>query len=109
MTGCATAPSGVPAGLGLAGLVRAWTIAGATAVVATEWAVRDSTGSALLASFYRHLGRAPRDTVAEALRRAQVELMHTAGVAPAAWAAYQVFAGGVGSRNVGSRNEAPGT
>lgn len=102
MTGCATAPSDVQAGLGLAGLVRAWTIAGARAVVATEWAVQDSAGSSLLASFYRHLGKARRGTVAQALRLAQVEMMHSAGVAPAAWAAYQVFAG-----RASSRSEAP--
>jgi CHAT domain-containing protein len=93
MTGCATAPSDVKAGLGLAGLVRAWTVAGASAVVATEWAVQDSTGSSLLGSFYRHL----RDQggVAEALRLAQMDMIHsgTAESAPAVWAAYQVFGG----------------
>jgi CHAT domain-containing protein/tetratricopeptide (TPR) repeat protein len=98
MTGCSTAPSDVRAGLGLAGLVRAWTIAGASAVVATEWAVEDSAGSSLLAGFYRHLGRAPAGTVTEALRLAQIEAMHTAGAMPSVWAAYQVFAGRLGSR-----------
>lgn len=96
MTGCATAPSDVRTGLGLAGLVRAWTVAGASAVVATEWAVRDNTGSSLLSSFYRHLREVP-NSVAEALRLAQVEMIHseaqgyTAQAAPSSWAAYQVF------------------
>ena len=91
MTGCATAPSDVRPGLGLAGLVRAW--------VATEWAVQDSAGSSLLASFYRHLKNAPEGTVAEALRLAQVEMIHsgTNGGNPATWAAYQVFGGRLGS------------
>jgi CHAT domain-containing protein len=96
MTGCATAPSDVRAGLGLAGLVRAWTVAGASAVVATEWAVRDNTGSSLLSSFYKHLREVP-NSVAEALRLAQVEMIHsgaqgsTAQTSPSSWAAYQVF------------------
>jgi CHAT domain-containing protein len=100
MTGCATAPSDVKTGLGLAGLVRAWTVAGASAVVATEWAVKDNAGSALLSSFYRHLREIPSN-VPEALRLAQVEMIHsgrdagtrgsTTQAAPASWAAYQVF------------------
>jgi CHAT domain-containing protein len=97
MTGCATAPSDPKTGLGLAGLVHAWTVAGASAVVATEWAVNDNAGSALLSSFYRHLRNAPNN-VPEALRLAQVEMIHSAGAhgdasqaAPASWAAYQVF------------------
>jgi CHAT domain-containing protein/tetratricopeptide (TPR) repeat protein len=100
MTGCATAPTDVRTGLGLATLVRAWTVAGASAVVATEWAVRDNAGRSLLSSFYRHLQEIPND-VAEALRLAQVEMIHsgaqggtdgsTTQSAPASWAAYQVF------------------
>jgi len=105
MTGCATAPSDVKTGLGLAGLVRAWAIAGASAVVATEWAVRDDTGT-LLASFYKHLQETPND-VAEALRLAQVESIHseshgTAQAAPASWAAYQVFSSHPAGANFGS-------
>ena len=98
MTGCSTAPSDASAGLGLAGLVRAWTLAGASAVIATEWAVEDSIGTPLLASFYKHL-RAETDT-AQALRLAQIEMIHsgTAEAAPGAWAAYQVFGGQFGSR-----------
>lgn len=100
MTGCATAPSDVKAGLGMAGLVRAWTLAGARAVVATEWAIQDSTGSALLASFYRHLRDQP-DGVAEAFRSAQADMIHsgTNDAAPAVWAAYQVFGGQTGTRS----------
>lgn len=103
MTGCATAPSQVRPGLGLAGLVRAWTVAGASAVMATEWPVKDSAGSALLASFYKHLRgvlTSPGATqVAQALQLAQVERIGSDN--PAAWAAYQVFSGRVGDgRNV---------
>ena len=99
MTGCATAPSDVKAGLGMAGLVRAWTVAGAKAVVATEWAVQDSTGSALLGSFYRHLRNEMESGVAEALRAAQTDMIHsgTNDAEPAVWAAYQVFGGQTGA------------
>ncbi len=98
MTGCATAPSGVKAGLGMAGLVRAWTVAGAKAVVATEWAVQDSMGSALLGSFYRHLRNENESGVAEALRAAQTDMIHSGAndAEPAVWAAYQVFGGQTG-------------
>lgn len=102
MTGCSTAPSDVRPGLGLAGLARAWIIAGASAVVATEWPVQDLAGSPLLASFYRHVRNAPDGSVAEALRLAQMETIHSGAPqsAPATWAAYQVFAGGLGRTSV---------
>ncbi len=108
MTGCATAPNDVKAGVGLAGLVRAWTIAGASAVVATEWPVQDSSGASLLASFYRHLARDPPGAAAEALRMAQIETIRGRATA-AEWAAYQVFGGKPGSylthREVGEGSE----
>jgi CHAT domain-containing protein len=108
MTGCATAPSEVRTGLGLAGLVRAWTVAGASAVVATEWAVGDNTGTALLASFYKHLHEVP-NSVAEALRRAQVEMIHSGTqrnpIRAASWAAYQVFSSRLTTSGPDAANE----
>jgi CHAT domain len=96
MTGCATGAGNPRAGVGLEGLTRAWTIAGASAVVATEWPVQDSSGE-LLAGFYRYLHEFPP---AEALRRSQVEMIHsgTAFAAPAQWASYEVF----GAHSAGS-------
>jgi CHAT domain-containing protein len=91
MTGCSSA-AGVPvAGAGLDGLTRAWSIAGARAVVATQWPVKDNAGQ-FFASFYRHLRES---TVADALRLSQVEMLHsgTALANPAAWASYQVVRG----------------
>ncbi len=91
MTGCSTA-AGLPVpGGGLDGLTRAWSIAGARAVVATQWPVKDYRGQ-FFASFYRNL----RDsTIADALRRSQMEMLHsgTALSQPAAWASYQVVRG----------------
>jgi CHAT domain-containing protein len=91
MTGCSSA-AGVPiAGAGLDGLTRAWSIAGAGAVVATQWPVKDYGGQ-FFASFYRHLRES---TVADALRLSQVEMLHsgTALADPAVWASYQVVRG----------------
>jgi CHAT domain-containing protein len=99
MTGCATGTGDPRAGVGLEGLTRAWAIAGARAVVATEWPVQDSSGE-LLASFYRY---SHEFSPAEALRRSQVEMIHsgTAFAAPVYWASYQVF----GARSIGGALE----
>jgi CHAT domain-containing protein len=88
MTGCASGTGDVVAGAGILGLTRAWLVAGATAVVATGWAVED-TRSDLLPSFYRHL---QEYTAAEALRRSQVEMLHAGNwqADPAYWASYQI-------------------
>jgi CHAT domain-containing protein len=85
MTGCSTA-GGPQAGVGLAGLARAWSLAGARAVVATEWPVKDSNGQ-MLAQFYKYFRESPP---AEALRKTQTDEIRK-GAPPASWAAYQVF------------------
>ena len=54
MTGCATGTGDVRVGAGLLGLTRAWMMAGARAVVATNWPVPDIDGD-LIPDFYRHL------------------------------------------------------
>jgi CHAT domain-containing protein len=92
MTGCATGTGDARAGAGLLGLTRAWMTAGARAVVATHWPVPDTDGD-LIPAFYRNLGA---DSVAEALRRSQVEQIHsgTWQAAPSYWAAFQVTGGG---------------
>lgn len=91
MTGCETGLGEVRAGTGLLGLTRAWQMAGASAVVATEWPEKDSKGE-IFASFYRHLRNA---SAAEALRRSQVEMVRsgTWRAAPGYWASYQVTGG----------------
>jgi CHAT domain-containing protein len=92
MTGCESGEGDIQAGAGLLGLTRAWQMAGARAVIATGWPVSDTNGE-LFAAFYRHLRNA---TPAEALRRSQVEMIHsgTWRSAPANWASYQVTGGG---------------
>jgi CHAT domain-containing protein len=67
-------------------------MAGARAVIATGWPVSDTNGE-LFAAFYRNLRDVPP---AEALRRSQVEMIHsgTWRSAPGYWASYQVSGGG---------------
>jgi CHAT domain-containing protein len=76
MTGCETGGGEVRAGAGLMGLTRAWQMAGARAVISTAWPVRDAPP-------------------AEAMRRSQVEMIHsgTWRASPSYWASYQVTGG----------------
>lgn len=92
MTGCSTGTGDAQAGAGLLGLSRAWMMAGARAVVATNWPVPDADGD-LIPAFYWHLRN---NSAAEALRRSQVEQIHsgTWQSAPSYWAAFQVTGGG---------------
>jgi CHAT domain-containing protein len=92
MTGCATGTGDARVGAGLLGLTRAWMMAGARAVVATNWPVPDADGD-LIPAFYRHLRT---NSAAEALRRSQVEQIHsgTWQAAPSYWAAFQLTGGG---------------
>jgi CHAT domain-containing protein/tetratricopeptide (TPR) repeat protein len=91
MTGCDTGSGEVHAGAGLLGLTRAWQMAGADAVLATSWNVRDSSGD-VLASFYKHLRSVP---AAEALRLSQMEMLNsgTWRAMPSYWASYQITGG----------------
>jgi CHAT domain-containing protein len=91
MTGCSTAEGEARAGTGLLGLTRAWLLAGAGAVLATGWPVKDSTGE-IFTSFYGYLRNAP---AAEALRRSQIEMIRSSTwrAAPEYWASYQVTGG----------------
>jgi CHAT domain-containing protein len=91
MTGCDSGEGDIQAGAGLLGLTRAWQIAGARAVIATGWPVNDTNGE-LFAAFYRYLRSG---SPAEALRRSQVQMIHsgTWRSSPAYWASYQVTGG----------------
>jgi CHAT domain-containing protein/tetratricopeptide (TPR) repeat protein len=77
-------------GEGLVGLVRAFQFAGARSVVASLWNVEDVSTADLMKSFYGYL-RAGK-TKDEALRRAQVDLIHgkRATSHPYHWAAFQL-------------------
>jgi CHAT domain-containing protein len=91
MTGCDTGSGDARPGSGLQGLTTAWQMAGASAVLATSWPVRDSSGE-ILASFYKYLQHLP---AAEALRRSQMEMLDsgTWRALPSYWAPYQITGG----------------
>jgi len=92
MTGCATGTGDVRSGAGLLGLTRAWSMAGAEGVIATEWPVEDSRGG-IFSRFYSYL---QGSTPAEALRLSQTEMIHsgTWQASPSYWASYQLSGGG---------------
>jgi CHAT domain-containing protein len=91
MTGCDSGSGDARPGAGLLGLTTAWQMAGASAVLATSWPVRDSSGE-ILASFYKYLQHLP---AAEALRRSQMEMLDsgTWRALPSYWAPYQITGG----------------
>lgn len=95
MSGCSSAAGRIVPVAGLLGLARAWMAAGASAVVATQWPTPDDTGE-LFAKFYAHLRDSDSGegvTPAEALRRAQVDTLRSAGSGadPRLWAAYEIL------------------
>ena len=95
MSSCSSGSGEASPGAGLLGLTRAWLSAGAQAVLATEWPIEDSHGD-LLPAFYENLkSRATTISAAEALRRGQVEMIHsgTWQADPAYWAAFQLTGG----------------
>nr|MDJ0689574.1 CHAT domain-containing protein [Xenococcaceae cyanobacterium MO_188.B32] len=85
LSACETAAGDERAALGLAGMaVRA----GARSTVATLWAVNDRSTAQLMSKFYQELTK--KDiTKAEAIRQAQLSLLHTKEYRhPFYWAAY---------------------
>ncbi len=98
LSGCESALGREVGGEGLLGLTRAFQYAGARAVVASLWNVSDRMTAPLMVSFYRALlAGMPKD---EALRQAQMEMLHGAGAAapadamdaePFFWAGFELF------------------
>jgi CHAT domain-containing protein len=91
LSGCASAQGAALPGSGLMGLTRAWQVAGARAVVASQWVVPDDSGI-FFRVFYRQLKEAPAEGAAGALQRAQREMLERGDwrAAPRYWGAYFV-------------------
>jgi CHAT domain-containing protein/tetratricopeptide (TPR) repeat protein len=89
LSGCSSGAGTVRPGAGLMGLTRAWLMAGARAVVATEWATPDDVG-VFFRRFYRQLRDSSTRDPAEALRAAQIEALrsHDWRSQPSFWAGY---------------------
>lgn len=92
LSACRTAVGREVRGEGLMSLTRGFMYAGARRVAASLWKVDDAATAELMESFYRHLLTGPaarRPTPADALRRAQLELMRRPNRrAPFYWAAF---------------------
>lgn len=86
LSACRTAAGDERAALGLAGIAVK---AGARSVLASLWFVGDRASSLLAASFYENLAERPVPTKAEALQRAQLELIRDFRYRhPAYWAPF---------------------
>jgi len=98
LSGCDSARGSALPGSGLIGLVRAWLMSGAAAVIASLWPTPDDRG-VIFSSFYTELrketglqGHSPVRSAAEALRRAQLEMLRTNSwrAQPKYWATYLI-------------------
>ena len=79
---------------GVDNLVEAFIQAGAHTVVSTLWELEDRSTTHLMKVFYDHLARG--EAKADALRQAQLELIHD-GASPYYWASFQVVGDPSGS------------
>lgn len=91
LSACETANSRIAPGDELLGLVRGFMLAGASGVMASQWAVDDTSTASLMGAMYRRL--ACGDGPAKALRAAQCE-MALAGSHPFFWAAFGTYGRG---------------
>jgi CHAT domain-containing protein len=91
LSGCHSGGGAVLPGTGLLGLTRAWLMAGAQAVIGTNWATPDESG-AIFGALYRNLSAGRGAHPADALRAAQLEMIHAGGwrAQPSYWGAYFV-------------------
>ena len=91
LSGCHSAEGAQIPGTGLLGLTRAWLMAGAHSVIASNWATPDESG-ALFSALYENLSGERRSSPAAALRAAQLAMIRSGGwrAKPSYWGAYFV-------------------
>jgi CHAT domain-containing protein len=91
LSACRTASGAVLSGEGVLGLARAFFQAGAHAVVGSLWPLRDDDAARIFSDFNVGIGQG--ESVAAALRRAQVEALQD-GLPASAWAGLVVLGDG---------------
>ncbi|MEO8368279.1 MAG: CHAT domain-containing protein [Candidatus Solibacter sp.] len=91
LSGCNSAAGARLPGSGLLGLTRAWLMAGAHAVIGSNWATPDESG-ALFGALYGNLSGERDASPAAALRAAQLAMLRSGGwhAKPSYWGAYFV-------------------
>ncbi len=93
LASCQTAVGPGSPAEGMYSLARAFSAAGASAVIATHWSVRDRASAHFFGRFYSHLTRG--NTMVAALRAAQIATMGEQPYASAQdWAAFTVIGDG---------------
>jgi len=87
LAGCETARGKISAGEGLIGLTWAIFVAGCPSTVVSQWKVEAQSTTELMIEFHRRLKQG--STKAEALRAAELKLLHNKKYAhPAYWAPF---------------------
>jgi CHAT domain-containing protein len=90
LSACGTALGKEMSGEGILGLTRAFHYAGARTVMASLWAVADTSTAELMKRFYTHYKKT--GTKDAALRSAQIEMIRRSSSShPYHWAAFQVM------------------
>ena len=88
LSACETGLGKQVKGEGLVGLTQAFLYAGARSIAVSLWNVEDSATADLMIQFHRHISK-PNLSKAQALRRAQLDLINRADLAhPYNWAAF---------------------
>jgi CHAT domain-containing protein len=88
LSACDTSRGRLLAGEGVLGPAQAFLQAGAASVIASYWRIADADTAPFMSSFYRYL-LAEHRTVADALRRTQLELAKN--TSPHVWAAFTLY------------------
>ena len=86
LSACETALGKTSAGDEIVGLTRALLYAGTPGVISTLWEIGDDAALALMSDFYRRF--ISGDSAADALRHAQLQLLHGDYPDPRQWAAF---------------------
>jgi CHAT domain-containing protein len=95
LSGCSSGQGQPAPSAGLIGLSRAWLLAGASAVIVSNWPTPDDSGQ-FFTSFYSHLTNTGSGSLAKraasALQQAQLQMQQRGGYGsvPAFWAAYSI-------------------